>query len=762
MRQLHIMLFGHQKMNDKAKEIAEKKAASSIYMRTVKDATPGSILQNLRKQINSFSKSKAEIDPYVLSTDDIQAILDDFSIIFQSMEKKYNRKGFYDDGAPNLTHAAHQVDGLWLYFVFSNYVHHWAAVSPDMKAKFEQIQSFDKEHFKIIAKILIQIEKSYHSLTTKPNVSDHQRILMIQGYLPEFIKRQTSSVEESLMHIRIAFPNKLIKSSQSIIAERDASSTSGIETSINAHLFESLSKDSIPDAFAPQKQNPQDSYVDDATGLELDFPLRGNITIETDGVEYHQGAFGRHNMVHTFKATIMRQSDWVRIPFNPSFDGAGDYTNATMLKRITDLMHIPFVHDFHLQYKQLLEIRRKVRIDLDLLQKKVLFKYTSLKEDERNYLSDLIRLDDELEKFIKKRHLESLLREPVQMYGFKKKEESLHFKQQMIAKNSSIQQLKLKEIEACRMLEEVNMQYKAALDQVLMTNERCSMLEYDLSAQQSSLTQEQARRAKHYAIYKELLSKPESLQNKMVLDEIIEFLKGIDTISIPNKERYINELKEKLKQAHTEQSKMQDALIAAEAHVKVCEASYSKAKEVVKNAEIGLAKFVERVLPLSKLRNLTQNLSAQYDQLKKPRILERDVLLPITDSKSESSYECSGASSSCIHSTSSSSKESSCLEFESEYQRNSFVCGSFDMEFLPEYLTELEEVKDKQACKGEDFIEDKQRGLLFSSGAIIDRKRKREKIENEDILMSVLSTFAQAPATKRRANSHSKGGSCPV
>lgn len=708
------MLFGQkpfykenskEKEKLKEKEKEEQRAAASIYSRAADDASPNILLKNLRTQIDPTDKSSTAIDPVALSLDNLQAILYDFSNVFRDMNQSHNNKEF---------RAAQKISVLWLYFIFSNYVYHWGAENKKMTAKLQKIQEFERIHLKLIGRMLNSIEQSCEALSNNDNMSIHQRLLMIQGYLLEFIKRQSVDAKEVLTHIPVALPSHQLVSSQSVVSQRKPSSASDIESRANKTLFKFMNKGSIPDAFKPRKQNENDQYeniqfIDATTGLELDFPLRGQITIETDGKQYHLGAFGRHDMVHTFKATILRQNNWVRIAFNPTSEISDDYNNLTMLKRISDLLAIPFVHDFYIKYQILLDLREKIRNELYIVQNEVLFPKREQEAKHSEYLEKLFILEIKIGEFINQRHLECLLREPVSMaiLGFNK-ENGLKFKKEFISKNSVIVELQELEKAAYQILQDANSSYNDLFQQVKKANASCEKLQSELESLKESLQNERNRRARHFAIYKKL-KQQKTQQSKKKLYETIGFLKNLDNKSIPSKLYRIDELKKEIEQAHLELTKMQDTLAFPLRQQQEAKSNYDQAKANLVKAQTELAVFAKPVLPLQRLTELIDQLNKDYSALQKQRSLDNHLMAGLYVQSSSTHVFFSGSSSS--HQNSSFSK----IE-EAIYQSPSFTNSSTrDISVLLDNSSEFYPAILEQSSQEFDFKENRQGLLIFGA-----------------------------------------------
>ena len=121
-------------------------------------------------------------------------------------------------------------------------------------------------------------------------------------------------------------------------------------------------------------------------------------------------------MVHTFKAAVLRQSDWTRVAFTPDANTTSSFeekmlNNKKMVERIANILLIPQVHQFNQKYQELMALRTEIRSRINKQQNELYFYKKPRKQDNSELLS-LYALEKRIQFVAGFRELDKLLVEP--------------------------------------------------------------------------------------------------------------------------------------------------------------------------------------------------------------------------------------------------------------------------------------------------------------------------------------------------------------
>lgn len=309
-----------------------------------------------------------------------------------------------------------QVEAIWLYVAFSIYVHHWAKDQRHAKTSVQKLQiinELDKIAYPFIGNTLKSVNDAHVYHFQRHPLVFHQRLLMVQGTLFTFIqnlaKNKNIELHNALVQIPLSLTPEKLAISQSKTKERNASGASYTEQSVNTILLENLKN--VPEIFQPIKKVTDELFIND-WGLELDFPLKSKITIETDGI-YHltrksDNPRAVHNIVHNLKAFLLRENGWIRVPVNVHQGKC-----VELAEKISQLLHIPRLQKFKDQYDELIKKRNWIQNSIIETQNKMkLPSESAYKTIHLNYITQLLAQDAIIQQFIEKRHLEIVLRDP--------------------------------------------------------------------------------------------------------------------------------------------------------------------------------------------------------------------------------------------------------------------------------------------------------------------------------------------------------------
>ena len=510
--------------------------------------TEGSIIDNL-KNIRSYLDPKGmtntpnsrsiAIDPIALSTQDFSNLLADFTKVIGGMVKggRYKGRTFTD----NHTHPAHKLDAIWLYMALSNYLRHWSRdlkLHKELQDKIAMLNDFERMYFDYISQIIKDIERDYIYLKMTVNKRDHQRLLMINGNLYNFIRKIPVSLDDKLASIPVGFSDAVLMNSSRVAQmPRTTSGTSLIEGYVNAYLFKCLSD--APEGFQPLKVNHNTAYIEPKTGLELDFPLKGGITIETDGAKYHNGEYGRHDPVHTLKSAVLRQSDMVSVRFTPT----NQIESKKFLSRLVGLLLIPGVYQYHLVYQKLLNIRSSVRSKIKQVQKVVHSNISNMDKPIR-MLRKLWALESAIQKQIARRALEKLLRaDHNNNLENMNLTEQAEFKDDLIKANEQITEIQ-NEINILKdKVSALGEKIKDASSAVRDIGDRDKEAFRETKALVANLSSEEARYAKHNSIYKQFKDKLE-VYREITINSLLEDKPStVNELEVNKTEEELNKVK---------------------------------------------------------------------------------------------------------------------------------------------------------------------------------------------------------------------------
>lgn len=265
-------------------------------------------------QLKNFLDAK-EAPKDIFNERYLPQIFDDFQAIFNSE--------LFRDYPHTYSQKFAQLNAVWLYLAFSQYVHHWkndASISPAIKAQLETIYECDRQVIPSIAQALRNINQAYvQDLPHDRNY--HQKLLMIQGnlfnYFSTLAKNNPDQLDFILRTLPLSLARHVLENAANIAQTRLGGASHHTET----HVFHALREITPPDYFHFLKATPDACHIDPFTGLELDCPLNNFITIETDGPHHYYSDSHRHHLVHTFKSSLLREYGWSRVPItldNPS------------------------------------------------------------------------------------------------------------------------------------------------------------------------------------------------------------------------------------------------------------------------------------------------------------------------------------------------------------------------------------------------------------------------------------------------------------
>jgi len=347
-------------------------------------------------------RSGGSIDIVTLSADDFNKLINLFVSI-----KRDPTFGCGQSGLEKTKNLEKKLEAVWLYIGFSLYVHHWL---PDRKTtekdkKNSLIRGIDSEMAPFIADTLKNINNMkiyYYEGYTK--ISFHQKILQVEGNLFAFLRNLAKNSRFDFENIISELPLFIKRDRLRVSADRaqirKKKGVSGSEMDVNHKLLGQFPKNGL---LAPLKKKLEDTYVDFETGLELDLPLEGKITIETDGK--HHLVDNKHSMTHNIKSFLLREKGWIR------FSIMVNDRKVREAAFVSNFLCLPPVRDFVVRYKKIMDFRSKLRNKVISLQSEMMNQRGSKDKASLyfSYLGKLLKIDQNINTIVQDRTLERLL-----------------------------------------------------------------------------------------------------------------------------------------------------------------------------------------------------------------------------------------------------------------------------------------------------------------------------------------------------------------
>lgn len=310
-----------------------------------------------------------------------------------------------------------QLDVAWHYMAVSVYIHHWAKgnvtdregniIFRDRDNKVALVEQNDARFVPLLANVFRNVDAaSIEAFKNQPK-NYHQQLLYLDTTLFHFIgllRRNTNVDISQFLDVLFTYDLNKQELSSQVAQNRQAKGTSRFEYFVNSKLFEKLQH--APHYFKPLKQSPDEIYIDDETGLELDFPLNGRITIESDGM--HEGHFTetlQHGPIHNFKSFALRETGWTRVGFM-ALEGWEAH-----MDNMIELMALPKVHEFAEEYLRFTDKVEYFRSNIIALQRQLRDGeiQPNVVDAARKATLTLIGLENEMRKVIDKRYFETFL-----------------------------------------------------------------------------------------------------------------------------------------------------------------------------------------------------------------------------------------------------------------------------------------------------------------------------------------------------------------
>lgn len=356
-------------------------------------------LNRLKNALDPRENQDQPVDLLTLSLDNFKNITKDFDDLFARLHS---------------LNATEQLQAIWIYMAFTFYVRHWAndqGTHIEMPEKLKLIKELDKAIYHNIGDVLNRINHTSCDFFRNYPKHYHQKLLQINANLfayAQMLKNDGISSEKILHNLPLKIKQEVLHISEERAQERENKGPSYTERNVNELLFQTLRH--VPEPFQPLKKTVNDVYVDKATGLELDFPLKGNISIETDGIHHNTHGSMAHSVIHNFKAFAMREQGWTRVPVL-----ANSSTNI-IAARIADLLHYSPVADFFKQNQALVILFQNIQAEILSSQEIISHSMEDSKRDAYiEYLESLFNQMNTIRNFLKHRHLEVLLRSNAQI-----------------------------------------------------------------------------------------------------------------------------------------------------------------------------------------------------------------------------------------------------------------------------------------------------------------------------------------------------------
>ncbi|MCS5711091.1 hypothetical protein [Candidatus Berkiella aquae] len=356
-------------------------------------------LKQLKDYLDPIGNDKKPTNLLSNSLSNFEHIIDTFKTLFNDQEL---------DREDQLVVA-------WLYMAVTFSIHQWAAdpqiiQDTNIGEKLKRIQALDAKIYPALGNILNNIKRIHLDTYTSFDRHYHQKLLQIQSNLFAYIKMLQSSghdIKEITKVIPLSFDKDNIRISQNKAKHRPAAPTSDSELTTNLKLLRNLAPE--PEQFQPIKQRADHPYIDEKTGCELDFPLRGeNITIETDGIHHFYPETKIHTITHNFTASTLHERGWSRIPVLCE-------QVEFLPEHIAKMLQYEAVGDFSEKMKQLNKLQEAIQAEIRYVQEKLTSSF-ELPADKKplylEYLESLINKEHTLRTFLAKKHLEVFLRNP--------------------------------------------------------------------------------------------------------------------------------------------------------------------------------------------------------------------------------------------------------------------------------------------------------------------------------------------------------------
>ncbi len=538
---------------------------------------------------NSLAFLKSKLDPkHEQSTErehcaagvDIAEIsMTDFTEIAEHFE-------YYFDQEISSKDLHHQIEAVWLYMAFSNYVHHWAHNPTTTLGleKLKTVQRLDVIFYQKIAAVINNVNKEPSSDLRKFSISFHQKILMLNGFFYSFYQRLNPD-KSILCKVPFSFTDNVVGAAKEKAKLRKSREPSTSEIVVNQAITQAL-------ATAPQiviRKKLGETFIDDETGLELDFPLSHHITIETDG-PYHSYATKRHDLIHTLKATILRETGWARISLSTSSPLESLKANARF---VADLLKLPSITTFAEKYQELITLLLEIRKEIQNAQS--LFHKNPSKEEffaYKKHIKFLLELEQAIRsKFIDKRDLEHVL------LSFDNAELSSSLQEKI---KQYDQYLKDAEIVAAgaKEIDSIVMSISSYEDEIVQLNQLIKVKEDKISEYQSKYKSEEERLNKHSTLLQDFVSGKKFNDAKLANQTLLELIKQLELLDVNIKkiQAEIVPLTEQVKDKYASIEPLFESMTKVEANLKMKTAA-------MENFTQSIAIYFKEKLPIEQLKD---------------------------------------------------------------------------------------------------------------------------------------------------------------